>query len=242
MKPHPIQQGTIGDRTLYPLRSYPVSPSFVVRDPGRTESTPGRFLHHNFVVAVLNDLFGIQSRGGCSCAGPYGHRLLGIDLERSGAFQREIGRGCEGIKPGWVRVSFNYFVDEETHKYIIDAVSLLADRGHELLPRYDFSPDSGLWTARSGLHVPESSLHDVSYESGRMVTPEITATNRTEPLATYLSRAVRILDELQDHPGAPAEAQTVTSDFEELRWFRYPYEDATSNPQGGNAKSVGSAK
>src|SRR4051794_19992575 len=45
--------------------------SFVVRRPG------GRYLHHNFVVALLNDLFGIQSRGGCSCAGPYGHRLLG---------------------------------------------------------------------------------------------------------------------------------------------------------------------
>ena len=51
--------------------------SFTVRRPG------GRYLHHNFVVALLNDLFGIQSRGGCSCAGPYGHRLLGIDLERS---------------------------------------------------------------------------------------------------------------------------------------------------------------
>ena len=51
--------------------------SFVVRAPS------GRYLHHNFVVAVLNDLFGIQSRGGCSCAGPYGHRLLGIDIERS---------------------------------------------------------------------------------------------------------------------------------------------------------------
>src|SRR5436305_1378256 len=51
--------------------------SFVVRRPG------GRYLHHNFVVALLNDVFGIQSRGGCSCAGPYGHRLLGMDTERS---------------------------------------------------------------------------------------------------------------------------------------------------------------
>ena len=49
--------------------------SFVVRHGGR-------YLHHNFVVALLNDLFGIQARGGCSCAGPYGHRLLGIDIER----------------------------------------------------------------------------------------------------------------------------------------------------------------
>ena len=49
----------------------------------RRAAPSGRYLHHNFVVALLNDLFGIQSRGGCSCAGPYGHRLLGIDLERS---------------------------------------------------------------------------------------------------------------------------------------------------------------
>jgi hypothetical protein len=62
--------------------------SFVVRHQGR-------YLHHNFVVALLNDLFGIQSRGGCSCAGPYGHRLLGIDLDTSHEFEREIARGCE---------------------------------------------------------------------------------------------------------------------------------------------------
>ena len=87
----------------------------------------GRYLHHNFVVAVLNDLFGIQSRGGCSCAGPYGHRLLGIDLERSHEFEREITGGCEGIKPGWVRVNFNYFISEAVFDYIVEAVALVAD-------------------------------------------------------------------------------------------------------------------
>ena len=69
-----------------------------------------QYLHHNYVVALLNDLFGIQARGGCSCAGPYGHRLLGIDLATSHEFERAIGRGCEGIKPGWVRVNYNYFI------------------------------------------------------------------------------------------------------------------------------------
>ena len=63
--------------------------SFVVRAPS------GRYLHHNFVVALLNDLFGIQSRGGCSCAGPYGHRLLG-DLDRSHEFEREIAQRLRG--------------------------------------------------------------------------------------------------------------------------------------------------
>ena len=102
--------------------------SFVVRRT-KPDGSPGRYLHHNLVVALLNDLFGIQSRGGCSCAGPYGHRLLGIDIERSHEFEREIAHGCEGIKPGWVRVNFNYFVSDAVADYVIDAVHLVADHG-----------------------------------------------------------------------------------------------------------------
>ena len=102
-----------------------------------------RYLHHNYVVALLNDLFGIQSRGGCSCAGPYGHRLLGIDLDTSHEFEREIGRGCEGIKPGWVRVNFNYFISEAVFAFILDAVELVASDGWRLLPHYRFEPATG---------------------------------------------------------------------------------------------------
>ena len=100
--------------------------SFVVRHEER-------YLHHNFVVAMLNDLFGIQARGGCSCAGPYGHRLLGIDLETSHGFEREIARGCEGIKPGWVRVNFNYFISPAVFEYMFDAVAMVARDGWRLL-------------------------------------------------------------------------------------------------------------
>ena len=96
----------------------------------------GKFLHHNFVVALLNDLFGIQSRGGCSCAGPYGHRLLGIDIDRSHEYEREITGGCEGIKPGWVRVNFNYFLSDTVADYIVEAVRLVARDGWRLLGDY----------------------------------------------------------------------------------------------------------
>ncbi len=77
----------------------------------------GQFLHHNFVVALLNDLFGIQARGGCSCAGPYGHRLLNINQATSNAFEAVISEGFGGIKPGWVRVNFNYFISETTFSF-----------------------------------------------------------------------------------------------------------------------------
>ncbi len=112
--------------------------SFVVRAPS------GRHLHHNFVVTLLNDLFGIQARGGCSCAGPYGHRLLGIDLERSHEFEHEIAAGCEGIKPGWVRVNFNYFISEAAFGYVVDAVRLVARHGWRLLGDYRFDVAGGL--------------------------------------------------------------------------------------------------
>ena len=104
-----------------------------------------RYLHHNFVVALLNDLFGIQARGGCSCAGPYGHRLLGIDLPHSDAFRDEIGPGCEGVKPGWTRINFNYFISDTVADYLIDAVDLIATDGHRLLADYRFDPHTGLW-------------------------------------------------------------------------------------------------
>ena len=99
----------------------PASRSSATSTPSGSRSCPsssrrpsGDYLHHNFVVALLNDLFGIQTRGGCSCAGPYGHRLLGIDLDRSRtSSSAQIGDGCEGIKPGWVRVNFNYFIADD---------------------------------------------------------------------------------------------------------------------------------
>jgi len=199
--------------------------SFVVRHDGR-------YLHHNFVVAVLNDLFGIQARGGCSCAGPYGHRLLGIDLDRSHAFEREIARGCEGIKPGWIRVNFNYFIDETVFDYILQAVDVVADEGWRLLPQYRFDSLTGLWRHVGGQAEPPMSLHDVDYSTGRM---RYLAHTRREPesaLSGYLAEARRILAALPDERAvAPHE---LTPDFEALRWFWLPEEvaAATAGPVG----------
>ncbi len=140
--------------------------SFVVRRPG------GRYLHHNFVVALLNDLFGIQSRGGCSCAGPYGHRLLGIDVEQSHRFEQEIIAGCEGIKPGWVRINFNYFISEAVVEYLIEAVQLVATHGWALLPEYRFDPYRGLWRHKGGLVEPPLRLSRLHYDAeGRLRWP-----------------------------------------------------------------------
>jgi selenocysteine lyase/cysteine desulfurase len=192
--------------------------SFVVRHGER-------YLHHNFVVALLNDLFGIQSRGGCSCAGPYGHRLLGIDIERSHEFEREISRGCEGIKPGWVRVNFNYFITEAMFQFILDAVALVASEGWKLLPQYRFDAATGLWRHRGGLVEPPLSLLDVRYTEATMTWPEHRRHGPEARLAEHLDEAQAVFASPPpaERDGRP-DVEGVDSDFETLRWFWLPHE------------------
>jgi selenocysteine lyase/cysteine desulfurase len=195
--------------------------SFVVRHDGR-------YLHHNFVVALLNDLFGIQSRGGCSCAGPYGHRLLGIDIETSHEFEREITRGCEGIKPGWVRVNFNYFISEAVFEFLLDAVDLVATDGWRLLPDYAFEPASGLWHHRAGRPEPPASLRDVRYDDGRMDWPSHRHHEPESRLAGYLDEARAFLERPVAMPAPSFAEDEVGPDFETLRWFWLPEEVAAA--------------
>ena len=190
--------------------------SFVVRRPS------GRYLHHNFIVALLNDLFGIQSRGGCSCAGPYGHRLLGIDIERSHAFEREITHGCEGIKPGWVRVNFTYFLDEQVADYIIDAVLFVARHGALFLTDYTFEEHTGLWHHRAGAVEPPLRLSDVSYDpaTGEMCYPRHEVQAEVSVLKQHLEDAGRLAAG-RSEPACDAPTG-LREDFEALRWFDLP--------------------
>jgi selenocysteine lyase/cysteine desulfurase len=192
--------------------------SFEVRRPG------GRRLHHNLVVAVLNDLFGIQARGGCSCAGPYGHRLLDIDLDTSHEFEREILHGCEGIKPGWTRVNFNYFIDEDTFRYVVEAVHLIASYGYRLLPDYWFDPLTGLWRHRKAPPKPAVRLSAVSYaDDGSMRYPAPGDVAAPPSLGDCLDEARKILESLPDpEPDDSDDAVRVSAEFEHLRWFELP--------------------
>ncbi len=190
--------------------------SFVVR-------FDNRYLHHNYVVALLNDVFGIQARGGCSCAGPYGHNLLGIDLETSHQYEAEILHGCEGIKPGWVRVNFNYFISEDVFEFVVRAVEMIGDRGWTLLPYYTFDPNSAIWRHRDGLAEPPLSLHDIEYEDGSLTYPSDRHQAGEDALAGYLAEAERLFTEAEKaHP--PGEHVELGAGFEALRWFPVPEE------------------
>jgi len=197
--------------------------SFTVRAPS------GRLLHHNYLVALLNDVFGIQARGGCSCAGPYGHRLLGIDDERSHAFQTAIGTGCGGLKPGWVRVNLNYFLTDTVADYLIDAIDLLAADGWRLLEDYRFDPAGGLWVHRAGQVERPLRLTDVRYTlHGAMTYPRSGGGTPVSALPGYLAQARQIF------AAAPADGGTLERtprdrsgscldrSTADLQWFELP--------------------
>jgi selenocysteine lyase/cysteine desulfurase len=185
------------------------------------------FLHHNFVVAVLNDLFGIQARGGCSCAGPYGHRLLGIGLDRSSRFRRAIEGGCEGVKPGWVRVNFNYFISETVFRFIVDAVLFVAEHSARLLPCYDFEPETGLWRHRAWTSDLRPGLEDARFGPGGMEYEAHRLTADESALPGYLEEARRIVDEVTLRSGPPATGVRIADELEPLRWFPLPGETGT---------------
>ncbi len=202
--------------------------SFTVR--GRSRA----YLHHNFVVALLNDLFGIQARGGCSCAGPYGHRLLGIDGAHSHALERSILGGCGGIKPGWVRVNFNYFVSDAVADYVIEAVRMIARDGWRLLGDYLYDPATGRWRHRRGAVEPPLRLTDFAYaadgrltlphglgasaaESGSRLDPERMLRDHVAEAAAILAAAVA-----PDLVGGADALAAVGPDFDELRFFDLP--------------------
>jgi len=176
-------------------------------------------LHYGFIVSLLNDLYGIQVRGGCSCAGPYGHSLLDMDMSYSKALETQIRKGSTLLRPGWVRLNFNYFISNEEFEYLLDALETIAQHGWRMLPHYRFDEISGVWRYR-GSHV----------ESHVSLLECMTRTAKANPIAIFDESALtsfaesaraallstRSIDEVTD--------PELDRDAEALRWFVLPSE------------------
>jgi selenocysteine lyase/cysteine desulfurase len=173
-------------------------------------------LHYAYVVALLNDLFGIQARGGCSCAGPYGHSLLGIDAEASHRLDEEVTRGNAVLRPGWVRMNFNYFLDDDSVEYLLKAVELVAEHGWKLLSHYRYLKDSGTWVYRGAPLALPVSLDD--FDPG---LPGLPAQSRCQTsLQECIASAEVLFENLEE-----AEASNIIEldeQAEALRWFYLP--------------------
>ena len=97
-------------------------------------------LHYNLVVRLLNDRFGIQARGVCSCAGTYGHYLLNVDVQHSHEITSRIDAGDLSDKPGWVRVSFHPVMSDAEVAFVCDAIAQIAEQGQAWAADYRHLP------------------------------------------------------------------------------------------------------
>jgi len=108
-------------------------------------------VHYNLVVRLLNDKFGIQTRGGCSCAGTYGHILLNVDHDTSQQITEQIDQGDFCEKPGWIRASFHPTTTNAEAKYVVDAINTLTTNIHKWSKEYRFNPAIGDFEKQSTL-------------------------------------------------------------------------------------------
>lgn len=195
-------------------------------------------VHHDLASALLDHLFGIQNRAGCSCAGPYGHRLLGIDRATSERYRKLIARGIGGIKPGWVRISIPYYASESDIEFLLSAVEFVADHARDFLACYALSWKDGVWrhTEQPVPDVPpiELTIEDLmdaamSFAAGDHETPmserDIEAARKR-----YFEEAERAARQACAHlarEGSAAIRRTTGEPLiDELVWFDFVHTDA----------------
>jgi selenocysteine lyase/cysteine desulfurase len=116
-------------------------------------------MHYNLVTTLLNDCFGVQVRGGCSCAGTYGHYLLHVDPTRSKRITDLIDHGDLSEKPGWVRLSLHPTMTNDEIGYILDAIGEVVRHADTLGRDYTYCPRTNTFH-----HQRETAIARVPYE------------------------------------------------------------------------------
>ena len=187
-------------------------------------------LHHDFVTTLLDHLFGIQNRAGCSCAGPYGHRLLGIDTARSELYREQIKRGMIGIKPGWVRVSLPYYGSDNDIEFVLSAIEFVADHGDAFLPLYRLGFRDELWTHIANpmrdvppIELTAKALEEAAFTYAHSAPDSLTfAPNIEDQRARYLQEARRLASDLEARSPTPQYQNGIGDpNVDRLIWFRF---------------------
>ena len=183
-------------------------------------SDGSQYLHPKFITTLLNDLFGIQSRAGCSCAGPYGHRLLDINDETSEEYRSCVVEGFSGIKPGWCRVSMHYVMDDLEVDFLLDAVDFVARYGGLFLPLYNFDLYDGSWSKKGDSTSLQAFSLESALEAGMGEVTPMPYEERNKRYTSYLSEALQLAKELQKQDASVAHA--LEGKLGELQFFALP--------------------
>ena len=189
-------------------------------------------LHHNFVVTVLNDLFGIQARGGCACAGPLAQKLLGLDEDITHRFHVCLQQsGQEVFRPGFVRLGVHWTMREEEVELMGNAIDWIAKNGWRLLSVYSVDLETGEWSHRiSNRNEERDWLSLIEFEKrdfSRDITPE--AVKITELIAT----ADKALTTIHDAVALESvRAAAFDQRFKDLVWFALPMDSKKAITDG----------
>lgn len=116
-------------------------------------------LHYNLGVKLLNDRFGIQTRGGCSCAGTYGHFLLHVDQQTSKELTDEISIGDLVRKPGWIRMSIHPTTTNDEIEYVCESIIALANNHKDWAKDYEYSKCNNEFIHKSLIEKPSSDVN-----------------------------------------------------------------------------------
>lgn len=178
-----------------------------------------KLLHHKLVTRLLNDLFGIQSRAGCACAGPYGHRLLKINKEQSQIIENASKKGLNALKPGFTRVNFHYLMTKDEVDFICKAINFIANYGYLFLTQYRCNLKTGGWE-----HISYHEQNKLVENFGVINNLDTTITN--EPIIkqsltynTYLDEAFQIIKKIQNQNGNYQYFDDIN--LEKIRWFNF---------------------
>ncbi|KZS11051.1 putative Cytoplasmic tRNA 2-thiolation protein 1 [Daphnia magna] len=216
--------------------------SFMVR-----HLTSGYYLHHNFVCALLNDVYGIQARGGCACAGPYAQDLLGIDeslahryqeilvedsrLDRTHLRRKEEHSCYEILRPGFARLNLPYFASDSEISFIINAVICVAKNGWKLLPYYQMNSETGEWHHHTQLSFKNRKwLGNVDFNFGQMHVrrpKDPYAPSAPTDYDDCLRKGEEIFERAPKGTSIiiiPDQRQSFNAEAAELRWFLLPSE------------------
>lgn len=205
--------------------------SFMVR---YGNASPGLYLHYNFVSALLNDVFGVQARGGCACAGPYAQWLLGISPELGDNFEKCLEQTAqEVLRPGFCRIGVHWAMSEEDLQVLIASVLWVAEHGWQLLAAYGFDRETGEWLHRldspnkrriwlSNLRVDAGPIAQL--ESSLRIGPnaELNAPRGADSIKAAADMALREAYGSAQVALSQSKSPALDANFAHLLWFALP--------------------
>jgi len=193
----------------------------------------GRLLHYNFVAALLNDLFGIQSRGGCSCASTYGQQCLGLVEEYTEMLEKLVCSGSEIFRPGYTRLNFPYFYDKYITDYILSAIEFVAKYGWMFLSHYAFKIESGVYYHRNTEEEKRKWLNQIDFQDGNIIIPDLIRGKKEDITKESLDKMmqdafnkVKDIKNITKHilGKSKLNLKILFTDNDKYRWFLLPDE------------------